>query len=1148
MTSDKAAVDCFVQLPRLASTRPGSQVTVHSRKSSLTRSTATPGRRASMRPLKSMDFSIIDNVVAERRNLDISVLSAPDRKTHFPIPRRSSVVQTAKSVTRTREIKPENAEIEVKKPVSEVDRLLKSLNWVPVRLESFFPFSAEDEKYRGQGKTSYTQGNEVLWPEVHVLDYDASTGKYLIRLLTLRPGLTKHVQRVNLMFAGEENSFPDLLKTAYALKKEAENRLNVDYFISKVMSGKFDLRGAPVHFVQKIVSFIGKIYEKSTENRKNAIKSDLNAFFDYAYLREMLLKQWNSPEIADLRISHGVTDFTLVEFPRKNHEKCLSNRLIFNKKPPNVLINKTIFGVLGILKAHFLSYFDEETIFEYPLKPFSWVEFQQISSKKPLNFPQFPMNFRHFHKFQLFRIQKTANFIEKNWLHEAGCKIFENTEIGDENKEKTRKIVELMNYELIFEEINRNLRSFLTFLDSENSIFWLNIDYFYDGKSNEIEIKINPNPRRILVKIEEFCTELIKLATNLPTLQDWKIGKKCVYYREITEKESSLKEIILEKAEKMLNQLEIITKEIEFYGKKVGKMGQIEDIDDSIPVLTALERLENRLSESFSLHQNLLLSLQNEYKSGLFLLKSSSFRVFLLNFLHQNIALNSEKLHFEVQKFTNSIHVKCNQCILALTRPISSLDELIDSIMDLNRIKSEDLEKIKGEIDMVLTGIVGLKWVWRGEIVTLLSEINSEIRDLERIIGEKETEIEKNKLKFARKLEQDRENLKGSIQVLMGRFQDFTQLEVSFPMEKWLVQASETALKLINTGNEIEVARQKINFKEKVMKIDISQHYALDKHLNSAVKVLDFVLKAAEISTNLQIWKNSLIKKLDPSKMNAIITEFLSNFSLFLPKLPSSFQEIATFLCSEMTQFRSFMNIIDLFQEESLKDRHWKLIYDILQLNHDVYFDLSTVISKNAHISPIFDRISSIITTAKQELSLETHFKRFKSLFHSLHFHLIPHTDTFFLSDANEIREKISEFREILGLIGKSECVSEVRQQAVEWGRKMDTLETLLFEWSDAQREISALEQFFDSERGKMGFEPVLMDFNRIKTRLNKILTEIEEQPEVLRCREMHISYFQSCAQQLKVCRSQVQDSTDGVFYGLSDSQVMDLLGSADMY
>lgn len=1154
--TERGVEGCF-QLPKLPQ-RTGSRG-YHSRKASLVRSSATPGRRSSLRPLKSADCSLIDSVVAERRKLDISLLSAPDRKTHFPIPKRASAVQTAIGGPRPRDKKPEKPAFDPPKPISSsAYPLLKSLNWVPLRLNNFFPSSPSDHLYRGPAKTSYSLGDQVVWTEAEVLNYQPHTDRYEITLKGVRSGLAKSVQRVNLMFAGEEETFQELLKQAYRLKKDAENRLNADLFIAGEFAKGYELNGVPEEFLRKIVEYIGKMWGKIKEIRRETALEDINGFYDYAYLRGVLIEKWEDENTAALRTANGVSDLSLLQYPQfttslkavpLKASKDTKSRI----KARALLSNPLAFQVLYGFKSRFADYCAAGPICQYPVVHYTWVQFLHTQGTKSVhNLSQLPLHFRTFFKFQMYRVEQIEAFIRKQWVHEAACSVYDAKGVSEEYRERLGKEVELMAYELVSEEVHTSFTVFLSLFQRSEPLFFIDIDFIHDGKSHSILLKPDPSLSRLQACILQYSSALFTLNRSLPGLRSWTQGQDLPTVRDCSEEERRWQETLGEMVEGWTREIEMWVKEIGEFGKVVEILDEPEIIaqpDSAKTALDALQRIETHLTSLFSQRQTIITGLKSSYKAGIFLIRSHAFRSFLLDLTQQHISQACNHLHSLLQDFGLSIHTHCTRLVLTLEQPVGNIDELIEALASVEHIKRENLPWVRREVETLFRGLGVLKWVWTLGIAELMGEIKGQFRLLERTIAGRETVLEKDKPKYMRKLEQDRETLKAAIKSLSTKYQDFTHLSLSDSLETWMSEAAATATGLLATAKDVETARTRLSRKETVLGLEPSKHYALDKFLSSSPPVLGFALRSAEVKTDLQIWKNTQLKKIDPVQIAQIIAKSKADFFNLLPKLTTSQQEIATLLCQEMDLFLEYLDIVTLLQHESLKERHWKQICEILGLSNDVYLDLGAVIGKNGHIPPKSDQIALVVKAATRELHLETQLRHHKVLFHSLTFLLSPHHSSFLLTQQNQLRSHIADFRAVIALIGDSECVLELKSQAVEWGRKMDTLEMLLEQWTNAQEEMMALEEIFSRENTLETTKVAFAEYEKIVLRLNKILVEIAEQPAVLRCREMHIQYFQSCGLQLKACRTQLQvDTEEGQFFALSDTQMMNLLGSAEMY
>jgi dynein heavy chain len=432
----------------------------------------------------------------------------------------------------------------------------------------------------------------------------------------------------------------------------------------------------------------------------------------------------------------------------------------------------------------------------------------------------------------------------------------------------------------------------------------------------------------------------------------------------------------------------------------------------------------------------------------------------------------------------------------------------------------------------------------------VLYVLHTRLHKVQTLITNRTQSLETDIPKYIRKLEQEKELLKVAVKALYTRYQEFIQISISASqnLEKWMTDCAVLAASLMSQINEVEATRKKINYRESVLGMETSKQYLLDKLVASSPVVLQFSLKSAEVHQNLQIWQNTPLNKIDPDNIAASLLTIKAEFITSLPKLASSQQQIATSLCSDFDTFLTYISVANLLKEPSLKERHWKQICTVLELASDSYLDLGAVVTKSGHLPPKLDGIRSIIEIAVREQGIETQLRENQHRFNEMTFKLTQFNDTWLLTGQDFIRGQIVEFRELLRHITEQQCAQELKLRAVEWTKRLDILELLVEEWTKAQDLMLQIHSLFLTPESRSGNFATFSEYQKLISRLTKILVEIQEQPQVLRCREMHIKYFQSCSHQLHVLSSSLSPAQedDGQFYALSDSQMLQLLSSEE--
>jgi dynein heavy chain len=162
--------------------------------------------------------------------------------------------------------------------------------------------------------------------------------------------------------------------------------------------------------------------------------------------------------------------------------------------------------------------------------------------------------------------------------------------------------------------------------------------------------------------------------------------------------------------------------------------------------------------------------------------------------------------------------------------------------------------------------------------------------------------------------------------------------------------------------------------------------------------------------------------------------------------------------------FKGAMPIVVALRNENLKDHHWKQIKDLIQADFDIQdpeFTLQSLIDLNA--VQFQEEISGIATQAQNEASLKAQIAGLEEQWKNIEFLTKPHRggDVPILDEIEDIYTTLDESIANVNMILGSRYVKPLREEAEIWKKNLLTLNNIVDEWVNCQKQWIYLENIF---------------------------------------------------------------------------------------
>ena len=306
-----------------------------------------------------------------------------------------------------------------------------------------------------------------------------------------------------------------------------------------------------------------------------------------------------------------------------------------------------------------------------------------------------------------------------------------------------------------------------------------------------------------------------------------------------------------------------------------------------------------------------------------------------------------------------------------------------------------------------------------------------------------------------------------------------------------------------------------------------------------------------EWDTFFEEWKTSKFEKIEPETLNGIVNKYGKNVYQIEKGLPPN--TLLPKLKERVEAMRNKMPVITDLRNQSLKKRHWDVIYDVIGFtpSPEEPLDLGKLIEIDAFQHA--ERLQEISGQASSEASLEGILKKVEDSWKSVDFIVLPHKDSkdvFILGGTDDIQQNLDDSNINISTIASSRHVGPIKPRVEDWQKQLDLFTKTLDAWITCQRGWLYLESIFSAPdivrqlptEAKM-FSNVDKSWKDIMRKVNKIPLAIRAgtQPGLLETFQNNNSLLD----QIMKCLEAYLESKRCVFprfYFLSNDELLEIL------
>lgn len=258
----------------------------------------------------------------------------------------------------------------------------------------------------------------------------------------------------------------------------------------------------------------------------------------------------------------------------------------------------------------------------------------------------------------------------------------------------------------------------------------------------------------------------------------------------------------------------------------------------------------------------------------------------------------------------------------------------------------------------------------------------------------------------------------------------------------------------------------------------------------------------------------------------------------------------------QIDNYRNIMPTLTMLQSDSLSDKHWANIFNIIGLPPKSYHDIKLIdVLKHAgKLSDNSNEIKAIVHQAYSEQIVRQAITELEQWGVVANLKLFTHVDS-----KNETLMLIKDFQEALNKIGDNQCllqsakntaaIDSFTDQIELWENKMTVLSFILNNLCQIQKKWIYLEPIFSNGTLRSGDT----SFHRIDKDFRYIMRDIASNPKVISlCKINNIQMIiESLLNQLQHCQNTLTTYMTGKrdlfprFYFLSDDDLLEILGQS---
>uniref|UniRef100_T1JEJ0 Dynein axonemal heavy chain 7 n=1 Tax=Strigamia maritima TaxID=126957 RepID=T1JEJ0_STRMM len=417
------------------------------------------------------------------------------------------------------------------------------------------------------------------------------------------------------------------------------------------------------------------------------------------------------------------------------------------------------------------------------------------------------------------------------------------------------------------------------------------------------------------------------------------------------------------------------------------------------------------------------------------------------------------------QQFTKILCSEYEEIANRVSIPPKETEELIalrnyilkteaDKYMELQRKLKDSAHRIVFLSDYMLPGPMETYYnvqafQWHLKLPVMFEDFKSEYKDLRK---EFEMELKSRREKFL----EDLDEMSYAVEEF-DKFSDINQMNMYY--------------KKANTLNtKLDIAKDKIdkfNSEEMALEWEITGYPTRNVIANKLKPYYQLYESAVKFDQKHHAWLNGPMTSIDPDTVDQDTVLLQKNVmkleKFFADNIPV--RTMAGQVRDSIDEFKEHVPIVITLCNQSLKERHWDVISDVIgfPIRADGELTLAKLIDYNLEqFVPQFEVISDAAT---KENTLERNLLKMKAEWETLGFQVIPYRDsgTYIITAAEEIQTLLDDSIVKVQSMRSSPYVKPFAAEVGDWERTLLLLQEILDAWMKVQMTYLYLEPIFSS-------------------------------------------------------------------------------------
>ena len=295
------------------------------------------------------------------------------------------------------------------------------------------------------------------------------------------------------------------------------------------------------------------------------------------------------------------------------------------------------------------------------------------------------------------------------------------------------------------------------------------------------------------------------------------------------------------------------------------------------------------------------------------------------------------------------------------------------------------------------------------------------------------------------------------------------------------------------------------------------------------------------------------------SFVTATVRKQLAALQTLLRAMPSRIRQYEPFehVRSVVDGYRSSFQLVMRLAQGSLKQRHWRVILNILKVTRPLS-QLTLGMLWDAGLASQKSRVEEIVGQAQGEQGLEQFLAQVKESWVDFKIDLAPYQSTpatVLIRGFNDMLEKLDEHLSSLAQMKQSQHFKVFQEEAMSWEDKLARIRDVLNVWIDVQRRWVYLEGiFFSSADIKQQLPSEYQRFRLIHTEFVALMRKVKYKPEILQILaidDLQRTLERLCDRLLIVQKAlgeylEKQRSAFSRFYFVGDEDLLEIIGNSN--